>query len=440
MRRYTTIPSAAIFGCLLCWVPCVGGPLQLNPLALDPSLFRITDYAAVPGALSMLGLGGDNVGVASYAAGILAFGDANHDGIADGAGAAIYSAPGAHTGLVQAGNFYLDGNSGPIFTSSSGQAITVLQPGAVPTALLTAVGALQFSFPSDWEHSQMGIAARPVTGQPGSFDVVFNIGSQFDHELSTGQVQLSGLAAATLDGDSLYAITLNLSGTQPTASGLRKVATGIRNVIAMGFQPGTGDFYFADNAIDGPDPLGEEPPQAEEINRIAAADLGVGAPLDFGYPNCYIQYRTGAQVGSGCVPPLFAIQPLPNGTLLGSESEGVTQLAFAPAAFPAGFNNGIFLGFAGKNFRTGSANEENAVGYYDFTTGHYVHFTENSQEGVSMPIGIMTTANALFIADFGAGNVYEVTAATAPEPGTAALISIALAVCVVTKSRSRRIS
>ena len=94
-----------------------------------------------------------------------------------------------------------------------------------------------------------------------------------------------------------------------------------------------------------------------------------------------------------------------------------SQLAFAPANFPAGFNNGIFLGFDGKGGVTGPTNEENAVGYYDFPTGKYIHFSENSQNGVYEPIGILTTPTQLMISDFGAGIVYEVTGAnTLPPP------------------------
>jgi hypothetical protein len=406
----------------LCALPSFGATLFLNSQALDTSQFNVTEFVTgLPAPLGAIPLGGDFIGIASYGNGIQAFSGLS-SGVASGPGTTIYGAQGAYTGLIQAGNYYVAGNSG---TPSASPSITFLQPGAAPNSPLTVAGTLQFNFPAIWEHSQMGIAARPTPGQPGSYDIIFNVGSEYDHQLSTDPVQLSGITNATLQGDSLYKITVNLSGSQPTVTGLQQIATGTRNVIGMGFQPGTGDFYFADNAIDGTGPGGDEPPQAEEINRIAAADLGAGAPINFGYPDCYIQYRTGAQIGSGCVQPFFAIQPIPNGTPLGSESEGVTQLAFAPADFPSGFNNGIFLGFSGKGDVTGPANEENAVGYYDFTTGTYIHFSENSQDGVYQPIGIMTTANQLFISDFGSGTVYAVSAAT-PEPGTLLLVPVTL--------------
>ena len=39
---------------------------------------------------------------------ILRFTDTNHDGVADVAGSALYSAPGASLGLVAAGGYYID--------------------------------------------------------------------------------------------------------------------------------------------------------------------------------------------------------------------------------------------------------------------------------------------------------------------------------------------
>jgi hypothetical protein len=419
-----------VLGCaLLCTLPRLSaGPLQLNSTAFDTSLFNVSNFATdLSGPLAIIPLGGDSIGIASYGSGIQAFSGIGA-GTASGPGTTVFGVNGAYTGLIKAGNYFIAGNSGEFINNTVGPSITFLQPGATPTSALTAAGSLEFSFPSNWEHSQMGIAERPTPGRPGFYDVVFNVGSEYDHQASTDAVRLSGLSNASINGDSLYEFTVDLTGAQPIVSDLKQIATGTRNVIGMGFQPGTGDFYFVDNAIDGTGPFGDEPPQTDEINVISANDLGVGAPINFGYPNCYIQYRTGAQVGSGCVLPFFAIQPIANGTSLGSESEGPAQLAFAPAGFPAGFNNGLFVGFSGKGCcRTGAENEENAVGYFDFTSGTYLHFSENSQNGVYQPIGIMATDTQLFISDTGSGIVYEITA-SAPEPGTLVLIGVGLVV------------
>jgi MYXO-CTERM domain-containing protein len=188
---------------------------------------------------------------------------------------------------------------------------------------------------------------------------------------------------------------VNLTGNQPVASRLRKVAEESRNVIGMGFQPGTGDFYFPDSATDGPGADGDEPPQAEEIDRIAAADCR--------YPNRYVQYRTGARIVSGCVQLFFVIRPIANGALPGSESEGATWFDFAPVGLPD-----------------------------DFNSGNYLHFSENSQDGVCQPIGIRSTAGALYIADYGAGVVCQVSAArNSSEPGSALLTAVGIAAFVL---------
>ena len=400
---------------------CAAGTLQLNSAAFDTSQFRVTEFRTeVPNPVGMTILPDGSFGVGAYYPGIIRYTDWNHDGFADGPGERMNLSGGPKTGLLAAGGYYIEGNSGDYYNNGKPE-ISILKPGSDVTAMdnMAIAGKLQFDYPDGWYHNQVGIATRPRAGQPGSYDLVFNVGSQWDHEASTQPVQLSGLISGTLDGDSLYAVTLNLSGGQPSASNLRKIASGIRNVIGMGFQPGTGDFYFADNAINGTGPDADEPPQAEELNRILAADFDSGAVPNFGYPNCYIGYRTGLAIdtgGTGCVQPFYALQPIANGTVLGSESEGAAQISFAPANFPAAFSNGIFIGFSGKG-TTGADNEENAVGFYDFNTSTYLHFVENSQDGVAMPIGLLATNDSLFIADYGTGTIYQVTAA-APEPGT----------------------
>jgi len=214
------------------------------------------------------------------------------------------------------------------------------------------------------------------------------------------------MISGTLDGDSLYAITINERGELPVAHNLRKVASGIRNVAGMQFDA-LGNLWFADNAIDNTQSgTGDEPPQADELNYIATHDVGTTV-ADFGFPTCYIQYRTGLPVGTGCVYPVIAFQPIPNGTMLGSESEGPAGMALAPPRFPIGFNRGIFLGFYGKHVN-GTSNEENAVVYCDPRTGRYLHFVENSQPDVGHLDGLLATDSALYLSDFGTGSIYRV--------------------------------
>src|SRR5205807_10065069 len=92
------------------------------------------------------------------------------------------------------------------------------------------------------------------------------------------------------------------------------------------------------------DPNGGGDPQlsADELNRLPASQIGA-TPQDFGFAHDYIHETTGVHVGSGAVQPLAAFIPVN-----GSFSEGPQDIAFAPAAFPAGVNHGVFVGFYGN--------------------------------------------------------------------------------------------
>jgi glucose/arabinose dehydrogenase len=200
------------------------------------------------------------------------------------------------------------------------------------------------------------------------------------------------------------------------------VARGIRNTIGMGFHPDTGDFYFSENGIDDPQNLNESF-SADEMNRIAAAEIGNA--FDFGFPGGYVRYRTGLAVGGG-VQPLHVFQPLGD-PLTGSESEGATNIAFSGAHFPAPLRQGIFVGFSGEA-GFGLANGENPVVYLDLATGNHYHLISNDDPVVGHIVGLVSTANSLFLTDYegaNGGTVYQIS--FVPEPSTWWLLSGALA-------------
>ena len=95
--------------------------------------------------------------------------------------------------------------------------------------------------------------------------------------------------------------------------------------------------------------------------------------------------------------PLVAFQPIPNPNT-GAESEGAAEITMAPAHFPAGMNNGIFVGFHGRFF---GANEENPVVYYDLATGEYFHFVGVNNSDKSHRNGLLSTTDSLFVSDMG---------------------------------------
>jgi hypothetical protein len=226
-----------------------------------------------------------------------------------------------------------------------------------------------------------------------------------------------------MQGASIYRVMVTDTGSGATVSNLTQIAKGLRNAAGMDFHPVTGDLYFEDNGIDGLQTR-DEPLSADELNRLATADLGRIVP-DFGFPTDYIDYHTGQRVGSGGVQPLVTFRPLPcascpdpgdpNGPD-GAESEGPSGITFAPPGFPSYVNNGVFVGFHGKFNAQPSGNEENPVVFWDLGTGQYFHFIEAFQLGHGDQL--LSTEDSLFIADLstngsmntngGAGVVYQI--------------------------------
>lgn len=391
------------------------GTLQCAPVLgpdVNSSQFAVTLFAShLSFPQSMIAMSGGAVAVQTspgFSGGtLLSLTDTNLDGIADQQSilTTVPAGEGPLTQLAQAGSFFIQGNYGA-------HSIVILDTN------FTEVGRIQFDYGQDlWWHDSIGFAVRPTPGQPGSYDLVFNVGSQFDNQASILNVGASNLISASLNPDSLYMVTLNLSGATPTASNLTQVASGIRNVFGMAFDA-NGNLWFSDNAMDG-DPF---PPQAEELNEIPVAVLngrqagtpGV-TPLDFGFPNCFPDYFTGNHAVSGCTLPIEAFIPFQ-----GMYSQGATQIAFSPANFPAPFNHGIFIAFAGN-----PPGQRNPLIFYNLDTGEYTYFLLGGT-GSLRQTGLLATNDALFISDFLSGEIFQISTAI-PEPGTFAFAGLALA-------------
>jgi len=342
--------------------------------------------------------------------------DADHDGVADGPGTVLYSGlPGTITALRQAGNLF-------VVTSNQGdKQIIVLRAGATPADPLSLVGTAEFDFPSGWIHFSYTLAVRPTPHEVDKYDLFFNVGAETNDVSTSNTVGISGLINGTLDGESIYKVTLHDQGTSVVASDLTKIASGLRNATGIAFHPVTGDLYFEDNGIDTPG-MGAEALSADEINRIPAAQIG-GAVEHFGFSSEYIEYRTGAHIGSGGILPEVAFQPIPD-PFTGSESEGATEIVFAPEGFPEGLNNGIFIGFHGQGSLGGIPNEENPFVYYDLDTGEYFHFISNDEGGIGHLNSSAARGFTLYVADMsstgalsgvGTGVVYQIEYIAPPE-------------------------
>ena len=348
---------------------------------------------------------------------LLRFVDANGDGVADGPGEVMYSGlPGTLTAMRVAGDL--------VFVTSSQQgseSIFILRMGASPSDPYTLVGSIQFNFTNpSWEHTTYASAVRPTPGgSPGEYDLFFNDGAEYNDTPDTDTVSLSGLISGTLQGSSIYKVTVQDTGTSVTVTGLTQIASGLRNAAGMAFDPKTGDLYFEENGIDFP-AYEDEPLSVDTLYMIPAAKIGTKV-FNYGYPNSYIAYRTGKHVGPPSTAPVVAFQPWPD-PYTGSESEGPSEIAVAPAGFPSGLNNGVFVGFHGRFDLGGLANEENPLVFYNRATGKYYDFIGNDEPNIGHLDGLLSTSNALFAADLssngdlfssqgtGAGVIYEIKA------------------------------
>ena len=398
---------AALFAQLVWLNGAQADPFTIHGPGVHATDFRITVFATnLSYPLGMVQLADGSLLVAvsqgasfwnSSTGQLLRLTDTNHDGIADDSGTVLYSGlPGGQTSLRMCGQLFFVTGQGV------GHPISVLRAGPNPGSPLTFVGTITVIYPSGgWEHPHSGLGIRPTPGQPGSCDLLFQLGSDqnFAKTIRTASLtnaQIPG-ASGTLEGESIYLLTITDKLTNVVASNLTRLAKGLRNAAGFVFHPVTGDLYFNDNGIDGltnPD----EPLSADEINFIAAGQIGNGTVPDFGFPTNYTEYRTGKVVGGGGVQPLFTFQPLPD-PFTGSESEGPNEIAFAPAGFPSALNNGIFLGFHGRWSLAGIANEENPVVFADLTTTNYFQFIGNDEPNIGHFDGLLSTDDSLFLAD-----------------------------------------
>ena len=321
---------------------------------------------------------------------------------------------GPATGLTGSGNIVAVSTG-----TNTGSQIVLLQAGAGGS--LTQIGQLTFAYPGVWEHDSHAIAIRAVTGQPNTYQLVFNVGAQFNDTASVGTVGISGLASATLNPDSVYSMNFSVSGSTVTPTAPTQVASGLRNAFALGFNP-NGDIYIGENGIDF---NGTNVPVSADNFDIVPVGSGI---LNFGFPNTYIDPVTGAVIGNpaGVTLPFASFLPI-----AGAATQGVSGLALSPPGFPGGLNNGVFFGFYGRH-AGGTANDLTGVVYVDATTGKYFDFLPGAQNGVGHSGSLLATSDALYIADLstigsdnqgGSGVIYRVGLAAVPEPSTAFLFS-----------------
>lgn len=335
--------------------------------------------------------------------------DRDGDGRADGMPEVLYSGlPGVVTAVHKSGDL--------IFVTSAqpgSERISILRQKHRPGHPFELVGAVRFAFPAGWEHTSYALATRR---RGNVHEVFFNIGSSDNDGQTLQTVSVSGLTRGTLQGASLYRMFVQVTGRSISVSAPERIASGLRNAAGIAFAPGSGDLFFQDNGIDHPMNRSDQL-SADELNRLSHKSLG-GPVESFGFPESYVEYRTGAIVGGKGIPPVCAFQPLGSPP---SESEGATDIAFAPKHFPATLRGGVFVSFFGEYGKAGLANAENPVVFCDPATGRYIHFIGNEEPYVGHLSGLLSTLDSLFLSDLsstgklgsngaGTGVVYQIRA------------------------------
>jgi glucose/arabinose dehydrogenase len=317
--------------------------------------------------------------------------DADGNGVADDAGTVLAGdLPGTIVAVVRGGAL--------VFATSAAagrERISILRRGDSWSEPLVLVGSIDFHF-VQFDHQSYGLAVRLSPAKDRRYELFFNVGAS-GNDTAGRTVDVSGLVEATLQDAALYRVEVKDTGATPVVSTPELIATGLRNAAAFVFDPDTGDLLIAENGIDTPDDR-IVALSADELDRIPADAIG-GEAEDFGFPRTYVDYHTGEVVGEGGLPPEIAFRPI-----VGSENEGAASLANAPAAFPDGWNDGVFVGFHGQWDDSGLANEENPLVYADLASGETVDFFANDDPIVGHIDSLLATRDALFAADLcGAG-------------------------------------
>ncbi len=392
----------AIFSVLATAGPSPAGiPFTLEGPGVNPDDFRITEFASglnFPVGMTELDDGSVLVAVnsGSFFSGnpgsLVRLVDTDADGVADIQQTLVNNVQGGKlSALRRSGDLLFVTGQG------SGVPISIYRSGAEPSDAPTLLGSITISYSGNWLHPHSALAVRETPGVPNSHDLFFQLGSRTNFEDTTLTRPLASTigSSGNLAGDAIHMIRITDNGQTITGANPVQIATGLRNPAGMAFHPETGDFYLQDNGIDGLVDA-NEPTSADELNFIAAADVG-GAIEDFGFPTTYEQYRTGTKIGNTGIEPLVAFQPIPAPN--GAEGEGPNDIAFAPAGFPEALRNGIFVGMHGKFSLGGVINEENPLVFVDLDDNSYFHFIANDVPGVGHLDGLLSTADSLFVAD-----------------------------------------
>ncbi|MGD9714204.1 MAG: hypothetical protein AB7V46_19405 [Thermomicrobiales bacterium] len=256
------------------------------------------------------------------------------------------------------------------------------------------LGEIRFDF-RGFGHQSYGLATRPSASDPHAVELFFNIGAS-GNDSSGRAVPASGLLDAHLPDAALYMTTVTDEGAEISLSEPVQIATGLRNAMAFGFHPKSGDLWITDNGIDGLEDVWTSY-SADELNMIPADRIG-GEAEDFGFPTTYTLYATGEIIGGEGILPIVAFVPVGS-----AENEGVASMAFTPPTFTSVFGEGVIVGFHGQYDMWGSDNEENALLFVDLATSGVSTLVPPGSPEVGHLNSVAAAGDAVYIADMCVG-------------------------------------
>jgi hypothetical protein len=209
-------------------------------------------------------------------------------------------------------------------------------------------------------------------------------------------VPLGGLLSGRLPDASLYMTTVTDNGSTVELAEPVLIASGLRNAMAFGFHPVTGDLWITDNGIDGFEDVWVSY-SADELNVIPVDQIG-GEVEHFGFPRTYTLYDTGEVIGNEGIAPVVAFLPLN-----GAENEGISSMVFTPDSFAGTFGSGVLVGFHGQYDLSGVENEENPLLFVGLDTFDVSTIVPPASPGVGHLDSMASTDDAIYVADMCAG-------------------------------------
>jgi glucose/arabinose dehydrogenase len=278
--------------------------------------------------------------------------------------------------------------------ASGDERIQILRGGGDWLGPYELLGEVIFSF-FGFGHQSYGLATRPSADDPEAIELFFNVGAR-GNDTAGGAVPLGGLLSGRLPDASLYMTTVTDAGSTVELSEPVQIASGLRNAMAFGFHPETGDLWITDNGIDGFEDVWASY-SADELNVIPADEIG-GEVEHFGFPTTYTLYDTGEVVGSDGIAPVVAFLPLN-----GAENEGISSMAFTPESFAGSFGSGVLVGFHGQYDLSGVENEENPLLFVDLESLDVSTVAPPASPGVGHLDSMAATDDAIYVADMCAG-------------------------------------